>query len=254
MIDVLITSSSRPELLFSTVNSFLEKVKCLNHDLRFLLHEDFVNEERSNVAVSWAKNLALFSVIKKHNPFIGLGPSIGFMLQNHIKAKYMFYLQDDWVLLRELDLDLALKYMNSYKIINQIRYNKRKTMTYVGDNPKKRWMKKEMVIGDRIFTTAPHWVLNPSLWRVAFIKDKFVPAYEFCNWKTNDVLKQGKHQHEVSPEWIAENVGTFMWGGIGEPAFFQHIGHVDSSLDKTGQERKYYRGKNYRILREEDAL
>jgi len=240
IIDLLVTSASRPALLEKTLTSFSGNVELTQHYFRGLLHEDILEEEPSKQIIVWASRFS-FSVVEHHQPHIGLGPAIGYMLDNFVTSKYLFYLQDDWELVRPLDLDLAIDYMEKYPMINQIRFNKRKTMPFVGDNPKKRWYKKEVLFGDRIFTVSPHWVLNPALWRVDFISDKFVPSYEFCNWRTNDVLKQGKGPNEIDADWIAENMGTFIWGGIGEPPFFRHLGHGQSALTKTGQERQYYR-------------
>ena len=248
-IDVMITSSSRPHLLITTVESFLERVRSENVSIRLLLHEDVIDKKKSEECIEWAEDTELFSTVISHGPYIGLGPSIYHMMKNHVTSDLMFYLQDDFVLIRHLDLDVAVNMFKNFPMINQIRYNKRKTMSYVGDNPKKRWLKKEMLFGNQVMTVSPHWFLNPTIWRMNFITDKFVPSVVHCNWRTNDVLKQGREKKDLTPEWIAENMGTFIFGGIGEPAFFQHIGYSDSALDTTGAERKYYRFKKAKFVR-----
>lgn len=251
-VDVLVTSASRPSLLITTIESFFEKTICKDNTIRMLLHEDVIRSQDSDRIIDWVNSNNLFDVLEIHNPYIGLGPSIGHMLERHIEAEYMFYLQDDWAFIREFNLDEAVRILDEYPSVNQIRYNKRKTMEYVGDNPKKRWFKKEVVFGDIILTVSPHWFLNPAIWRMSFIRDKFVPAVVHCNWRTNDVLKQGKGPNELTSDWIAENMGTFIYGKIGEPPFVQHIGYSNSALDYTGAERKYMRFKRIRFRRNEE--
>ncbi|MFW6129879.1 MAG: hypothetical protein ACOC56_01770, partial [Atribacterota bacterium] len=94
-IDLMTTSSSRYWLLPYVIEGFNKYIASQCYaDIRYLLHEDCIIPDNSKIILDWAKDY--YDVIEYHNPHIGLGPSMDYMFKNHVKTKYMFYLQDDW--------------------------------------------------------------------------------------------------------------------------------------------------------------
>ncbi len=208
-IDVLVMSSSRPALIPYTINSFKRFVDSQCHcKLRYLLHEDFVFPESSNDVIKWAVNSGVFDVIEKHNPKIGLGPAMSYMFKKHIRTKYMFYLQDDWEFERTgIDLDRILWIMDRHPEINLILFNKYKNMgSYAGFSSVLRefdGMKLKTYNG---------WSFIPGIWRMNFIRNKWVTSKE-------------KPEAYLNSHLDKKNIGIYFYGGDGENRWVRHLGN-----------------------------
>ena len=62
MIDIIKTSASRPELLKKSIESMLCYLS-YDGELRWLMHEDFLNKEASEECVRIAENFGIFHMI-----------------------------------------------------------------------------------------------------------------------------------------------------------------------------------------------
>jgi len=111
MIDVVVTSCARPEMLERTVVSFKENVR-FSGDMRMILIEDFVEDDERRIAGrSWIeKNSSLFDevVVMKEN----VGPYRQFQnAASRVDAPYMFKMDDDAEFIAEIDLDAMVEIM-----------------------------------------------------------------------------------------------------------------------------------------------
>jgi hypothetical protein len=122
-IDILITSTSRPSLLRQTVASMQDRIK-FSGKLRWLLHEDCLDEIKSAELIHWAGYSTIFDHISVSRPRIGLGQSIHSMFE-HIKSPIFFRSDDDWEYVEDIYLDPLVAIFEKYNEINQIVFSKR---------------------------------------------------------------------------------------------------------------------------------
>jgi len=225
-IDVFITSASRPDLLEITLESFVKNTK-YSGGFRFLINEDYVDPMKSVECIAIANRIT--------NAFVSCcsppeGLSTAFCSFVHMfKNDFMFYLQDDFELIRKIDFDEVIDTIYS-EYINQVRFNKRKTMPYKGDG-EDRIIKTEMDVNGYPFVTSDAWYLNPSLWRMNFIRPYLEmdyggkPRQRPFVWKLNDAIRKSigvKNKKNIYK--FSRHAGTYIWGRIGEPAYFRHLG------------------------------
>lgn len=213
-IDVMIDSGSRPFLLKKTLPTIIENLKFVGN-INWIFHEVFIDEKLSRENIEYIKSLNKFNTIIESKP-LGQTFSIGNALKKCI-SDYFFHIEDDHILTRNIDLNEGIHIMDGSNV-NQIAYNKRKTMKAVSG-----WVKKEYKINDHIMTTSPHWRFTPALWKLSYIKPKW-KNFRGNNghWDMNKLLKQSNGHR--TPEWINNNTGTFYYGPIKEPGFCKHIG------------------------------
>ena len=240
MIDILIMGSSRPELLPYCIKSIREKVK-YSGDFRWLYHEDFVFPEKSKKALDWVTNLAHgnqsstgwtwselqnFDVVKKHNPAIGYGRAIEHML-DYIESPFFLMVQEDCEFEREVDLDIVLNLMDKYNEINQITYHINKTpKQFTGKGAV--YDLKEYEFDNVILTLWYSWFFFPNVTRLDWFKEKWIvkpdepEKFKPADWFINEVL--GNIQDRIKHEYSYNNIGSFIYGKIGEPRYVRHIG------------------------------
>lgn len=230
-IDIIRTSASRPDLLERTTKSLIKHIK-YSGELRFIIHEDIINKELSNKCLKYATR-GCYRVIGKHEPPIGQGNSLDWLLKQ-TKTEFVLNWEDDFELVRELDLNKVIDLMNNGCNINQICFNKRTTMIEKPD-----FVKKQVWIENDILTTNPHWALIPALWRMSYIMPKWFPFKQGHHWDFNNSLKG--QENNRSANWVIENTGTYYMGGFGEPAYVKHLG-CGRSLREMEQQIKWEQG------------
>lgn len=95
-IDILIISSSRPEVLKYCMNSFDKKL--LNCNKTYYVNEDITNEEKSIKVDNILKNYNVRE-INKHTGKGRLGPLLAIhnFIKNQCTTKYYFILDDDFI-------------------------------------------------------------------------------------------------------------------------------------------------------------
>lgn len=214
-LDVLITASSRPEL----INYCYESVKkniLFSGDLRFILHEDFVFPEKSEQVLLWAKEKNIDMVLQT-NPAKGLGFALMKML-GLVTTKYCFYLQEDWEFERYVDIDQLICTMESDEKINSVIFNKNRNQPGCMG-----FQTKECLFDTNLrLCTAPGWFLLPAIWRTDFIRSK---------WKEWDGRPEGaitnvfgSHEERSNPDYVIKNMGTYFYGGLREYRYVRHLG------------------------------
>jgi len=231
VIDVFVTSSSRPQLLERTLKSFLAGALYLGN-FRFYINEDYVDSHESSKCLNVLNSILNGYSLKCNSPPIGLSGAF-LHFSRYFENEFLFYLQDDWELIRPIDLGRAITLFRACPFVNQVRFNKRKTMKYKGEGDTK-WCKKELICNGYTITTSDSWYLNPSLWRTSFIAPfissdlRGKPSQRPYIWKLNEILgkhfKVVKHQGKYDGTDFSDKVGTYIYGGIDSPPFFKHLG------------------------------
>lgn len=217
MIDIIITGSSRPELLKITIENF-RKFLFTEKKIRWLLHEDFVWPEKSEESIEVAMSFG-FDIILHHSPASNLGIALDTLLQK-VETPYIVYLQDDWELERPVELDRILWTMDKHNEINHVLLPPHKIEKERGGSD---FVRKTYTFDGLDLTLNNGWYLNPAIWRMSKVKEKWVtPTIEriegfFIN-------RFGKHEQRLNHDFLRKNVGSYFLGKIGDYRYVRHLG------------------------------
>ena len=129
----------------------------------------------------------------------------------------MFYIQDDWEFERPVELDRILWTMDRYPKINCITFNKYRNM-----KPTDGFEDKEYDYDGLKLCIYPGWQFLPGVWRMSVIKKKWTPKKirPEGNWQNSF----GKHDFRLNPQTLEDEIGAYMYGGLGEYRYVRHTG------------------------------
>ena len=217
IIEVMVDSGSRPEILKETLPIIMDRLKFTGR-LRWMFHEVLIDRKKSEENLKYVESLGVFDVIESNEP-LGQAISVGNILE-HTRSKYLIHIEDDYILTKEINLDHMWHIMEECGDVNQIAFNRRKTMPDVAG-----WKKRMYDKANHVLTTSPHWRFTPAMWRLSFIK----PLWEHWegpngHWALNNKLQVGMDNTNKTAELVAERMGTFYYGSVGEPALCEHVG------------------------------
>ncbi len=237
---------SRMDLLDGTVRSMWPNLDLKPN--RIIIHEDVKAAEpyEARVTKSFIEKLGLDLGVRidlhTRNPGNGLGQAI-YKLLSEAKTEFVLYTQEDFDFLRPMPVARCLEIMKAHEL-HHVRFNKRKTMRTKGADrpPHEQFHKVEVQYDGQTFCISDHWYFQASLWRKDVIKEGFhwlvthAPSGGFvdrCEMGFNRWYNggHGRDIHLKDPKLRQERLRTFIWGGIGEPAFIKHTGHDRRSQD-----------------------
>lgn len=228
-LDVIITSSSRPEILEITMQR-MEEYLHFHGNFRFILNEDFVIPKESEKLVKWARQSGYFKeedIIVNKRP-LGLEQALVTLIKR-VKTPFCLHMQDDWAFERPIELDKALYMMEHLKKINNILFYKSVVPV----------VKDKILLREYDFTQIPQhltlnysWELMPGLWRTDFIKPIILKAmhpdnedmrkFRTAPAKLTNYLRPKDKRADM--DHLYNNMGVFFWGRWGEPRWCRHIG------------------------------
>lgn len=222
--DVIITSSSRLELLKLTLEYFKNNIH-FHGNFRFILNEDYVLPEKSKKLVKWAENSGYFEKknIYCNNPPLGLVNGI-ISLINKVKTPFLIYLQDDWAFERPIELDKAIYMMEKIPQINNILFYKYKVPYAINGIHFREYYFRQF---PQHLTLYNAWEFIPGIWRRDFIKPIIKEAMKRKEQRTapaklTHYLRNPSKRGDY--DFLFNNMGVFMWGAHGEPRWVRHIG------------------------------
>lgn len=246
-IDVIIFSASRPELLDITLNSFKKHIT-FSGKLNFFLEDGDFNHANSLIS----KQIAIKHGIPPQNINIEKVGSYGYAITNAfsrwITSRYIFFLEDDWECVKDINLDHVFDCLQKYTQYNQIKFNRRDNDThnfYVKMQHQKPYYKKylhqlpyevTMKVNNNIFPAigSLHWYFNPAIWRTDFIIPRWKGFYRNVHLKTNSHEGLLPDKNRPSPEWYVKNLGVLTWNKPGTGGYFIHRGKSKSIHSKQG--------------------
>jgi hypothetical protein len=124
-IDIIRTSTSRPEILQVTTDALNKHLK-FSGQFRWILHEDVLDKNRfTNIS----KACKMYNVMSFNDPPVGLKESMNILLRQ-TKSKYVLNIEDDWRLLRDIEIDPLIEIMENNEDINQVAFHKRPIGAY----------------------------------------------------------------------------------------------------------------------------
>ena len=195
-LDVCIFGSSRPKLIPFMWESF-NRMVIFRGKKRILWNEDFVfpNESKKSVEIINKYNVNLYC----RNPKIGLGKSMDEIFK-HVKSKYIFYLQEDWIFERPIDLDQILWVMDENPKINCIFFHKINITGSVNKIPQ-----TEFIYSGLPMCIYPGWAFLPGIWRMDKVRK---------HWKSSEHRPEGffgnqlgTNEQKSNIEYLKKNIG-----------------------------------------------
>jgi hypothetical protein len=224
-LEVVMTSASRPELLERTILSLLKNFKS-NGKLKWSIHEDILNKKASDRCIEFLNSLNLDLDLKTNDPPIGQCRSVIGLLENTTQ-EFVVKWEDDYILLKEVDLSSIINVMEKYNI-NQVVFSKRGIMS-----DKHGFKKKTIDFNGIKLTACHHWYMQPAIWRMSFIRDILKKVKIECSpnfhWGINHHLER-MFGGKINTDWVLNNTRTFYFGEIGKDQTIQHIGTGSNSL------------------------
>ena len=173
-VEIVITSSSRPELFKQFWKSFEEMVFVpMRDEIRITIHEDFLISKKSNEIKKFVLSRPVFVENKDHffistNPAEGLGRAFEYLLNYHIRSKFVLYLQDDCIIEKPIILDKIVKFMNEYPWIQQIIFPKNKINTIRKTGGHRQFKFSNEILD---LTQNDGWSFMPDVFRTDFMRE-----------------------------------------------------------------------------------
>ena len=223
MIDIAIKSASRPVYLRRTLRSLRKYLKAENNSVYWILHEDCIDPVVSEVCIYWSHRAGFFNQIRVSNPCIGNSESIR-TLVGMSDSKYILHWEDDWELLKEIDLDKVIDLMDRNDDVNMVGFRRGLNKPY-GQAPEETIRKEGKLV------KCYDWVLFPAIWRREYIVDAFELQFSIMEKNADDIGKMIRMQHQT------EAMGVYFWGGFGEGDFVEHIDDISTGVlreDRNG--------------------
>jgi hypothetical protein len=169
IIDIVTTSTIRPEIIDKTYASFTKYLLKNMDDYRLLINVDPIGDKKScqddvlRIAKKYFKN-----VIYNFPDKPSFTKSV-IWLWSHTTSDYVFHLEDDWVILQSVDINDMINLMNKYSKLCAMRLSKG-TMGAGGKILKSFPCSYVDSIDKKKFQLFPRISLNPSLFRGEFVR------------------------------------------------------------------------------------
>ena len=220
MLNILITSSSRPQLFPYFWESF-KKMVIIRQPYKVFVHEDFVFPAQSKQVMGYLQELKDKNEIHgfySHKPPIGLGRAMNYMFNNYIKADYMLYFQEDWQVERPIDIDQLIHVMDENPAVNLIFFNKiRNTKTLnKAPQPQHTYSGVDMCLYHS-------WTFLPGLWRMDFVRKHWRVRIERPEGYFSNVF--GNHEQRMDCDYCEKAFGAYMLGKSEEYRYVRHLGN-----------------------------
>ena len=237
-VDIMRTSASRPEFLKISTEALQKHLIAKDIEFRWLIHEDCLNKQLSNQCMKYIEECGLYTAIKLNNPAIGQGASLTWLIKQ-VNTKYVINFEDDFEAIQDINVNQLIELMDNNPDINQIAFHKRNIM------PQKPGFKKIQIVRDGItLVTNPHWAFTPSMFRLSYLKPKWINFKLEPHWKMNERLKSTKGLRNA--EWVMKNTGTYFLGQIKNKKLLkEHGGNMEKEeYDKiNGGHMAYHLGQ-----------
>ena len=217
--EILITSSSRPQLWPYFWKSFKEMIHYRDKNTQIKIHEDFIYKNKSHEACGWINaNLPIKRTQTFINkPAIGLGYTLDFMIKR-LESKYTFYTQEDWEFERPVDLDQLMWVMDENPHINLIFLNKINNLKIMNGapHPEREFSGVKMCVYHA-------WTFLPGLWRTDFVKRHWRCRKERPEGFFTNTF--GNHDQRMDVDYCERTFGAYSLGASMDWRYARHIGN-----------------------------
>jgi len=154
MIDITMTSTIRPEILKRTLESFCQNMFIDKNKYRLIINIDPIGEDIKPKFILKTAQEYFDNIVYRYPSEPGFTKAI-IWTWSQVKSDYVFNLQDDFKLLRPINIDYMIEVLENNPKLASLRLNKNETPINNGDTE---------------FTICPRISLNPILFKYEFIK------------------------------------------------------------------------------------
>ena len=238
MIIITCTATIRPKILEATLKSFKELL-FKDHPCRLIINIDPVGEAIDRkvlieLAHSYFNNMRFGLPLKAHfgRAFVWTWD----MAMTFKDVEYLFHLEDDWQLQKEVDLQEMLSLMEKHEDLVGLRLSSKKT-----EDRAKQWNKFFPWNGE--FFECPENMRgglgmsgHPTLYKASFIKK----IYQHLNPERNPE-KQLHYTKAIATEVKKHRFGVF--AKQNESAYIREIGErwkIENNIRKDGGNKAYF--------------
>ena len=219
-ISVVITGSSRPQLLPYFINSF-KKMCFFREKPQIIFSEDFVFKNESSQVLQYLHDNEPDISLIWHDPAIGLGHTLDHLIRVIIETDYIFYSQEDFEYERPIDIDQMIYIMDQNPNINCISFNK--SINYPTLNGEEQ---KQYTYNDADFCIYHQWTFLPGIWRMSKVREKWRVKKE-AHQRSEGYFTNafGTQEQRKSVEYCEQNLGVYMLGAQNDYRYVRHIGN-----------------------------
>lgn len=169
-IDIVTTATLRPDILHSTLNSFTKNIFKDKSQYRFIINIDPVGDMTKSKDDVIAVAKKYFDDVVVNSPKVASFPKAVMWLWENTSADYIFHLEDDWMVNREIDISDMVNILEKYPSICTVRLSK--GVIGAGGKILKPYKCKFAREEDRRrFKLFPRISLNPTLIRGSFARE-----------------------------------------------------------------------------------
>lgn len=234
-LDISIISSSRPECLDKMYKSF-KKYVFTNSELRFIIHEDNCNNDKSN------KVLQIISKWKENIKICGSTNHSNAKAMDYVKSiwrtNYVFHIQDDWEFERPIELDRILWTMDNNPFIGCIFFNKQSNDTILDFEP------LEVEKDGLKLCTSYFWPFLPGIWRAKSFREH----WQFRERNPEGFFNQQFGNVDILKKRAAgDTLGFYMYGEKNTPRYVRHTGENLSTLPWKPDKQKKKPIRDYSV-------
>ncbi len=190
-------------------------------DFRFIINIDCCHEENLEAIIGYVKTLNIKTLNINYQPK-GFTRALAFAI-NQVETPFYFHLEDDWLFLKEIELDRYIQLMNYHLSINHIVFSK-KTILYYNELFYLRKLKvpvnfdkfrtENVTIDGVDLVKSITYSANPNISRTSHFKKL---------WYVN--FLNIEQQFALQNFFLGNRRGYYILGKIGDPAIVEHIGY-----------------------------
>lgn len=236
MIDIACTAVIRPKLIETTFKSFSDRL-FKNHECKLILNIDPVGEDSDPDEIIQIGKKYFNDVIFNVPKIANFSKAFKWVIEN-CKSEYIFYLQDDWLLLVDMDLEKMINLLSTHNKLACIKLKSKGGTKH----------KNILSIDGQKIAFSPIFYGHPALWKKAFF-DSVMPLYS----EATGPERQFRYLYQLNSEKMKEAVTQWNFGSYCDPPQIQDIGRKwmrNSKWVKNLNGEKYISGWKLKVEKE----
>ena len=191
-IDITMTATIRPSILDKTLSSFCANLFKDTDRCNLILNIDNIGEEKPREEVLKVASKYFKNIIVNYSVEPNFSKAVIWAF-SQTTEKYVFNLEDDWILLKPINIDLMIECLEKYYSLVSLRLNKDK-------------LESQKSTGDYILSPLNMLSLNPTLFKGDFIRS----VYPLMNPNLNPEKQLRKDHKTERGKYIAKwNYGIY---------------------------------------------
>ena len=201
MIDITTTATIRPDIFRTTLSTFCNKLFTDKSQYRLIINVDPIGDDKDpieiiDIAKEFFTNI-LVNIPQKPN----FAQAVKWCWER-TTSEFVFHLEDDWKLRKNIDINHLISIMNQYKNMIGLRLSKSRVKNFSAKEKNDSFIESRKV------------VLNPIFLRGEFVRDIA---------QKMDIINNPERQIRTT-FGLTEDKIVGIYCGVGEGRYVRHIG------------------------------